>query len=64
MQGAEGFDRHPNGLAVSPDGERLAALPVVLHDFGNGFGQSLHGLLGEGCLVCFLHAANFRRNWS
>jgi hypothetical protein len=28
---------------------------VVLHNLGNGFGQSLHGLPGEGCLACFLH---------
>jgi hypothetical protein len=37
---------------------------VVLHDLGNGFGQSLHGLPGEGCPGCFFHGANFRRNWS
>ena len=53
-----GFHGHPNGFAISPDGERPAALPVVLHDLGNGFGQSLHGLLGERRPGCFLHGAN------
>jgi hypothetical protein len=41
-------------LAISPDGERLAALPVILHDLGNGFGQSLHGLVRYDTATAFV----------
>ena len=38
--------RNGNGPAITPESQRYAASAVVVHHFGDGVGQGLHGLLG------------------